>query len=82
MEKTPTELIREKILASGLSMYRICKETKLTLPAMQKFMKGGGLHCSSLDKLCSFFHLELRPKRRVLTEEKTITDERGSSSVM
>ncbi len=44
---TWTELVRRRMRASGLSIYRVAKDAALPVSMVQTFDKGGGLNLES-----------------------------------
>ena len=55
-----SEEIREAVRASGLSQYRICKESGLDKAALSRFMRGQvGLSVGNLDKLAAVLDLHI-----------------------
>ncbi len=71
--KTGTQMVsqqlREAIDGSGQSRYAICKATGIPQSNMSRFMSGqSGLSMESLDTLCEFLGLELKPTGRTRTK--------------
>ncbi len=63
--KALSDQIRAAIRASAHSRYAIWKATGIDQGALSHFMAGHrGLSLASLDELCEFLELELRPVRR------------------
>lgn len=57
---TLANTIKAEIAASGLSLYRICKETGMNAPTLQRFVNGErDLTLGKADLLCDFFDLRL-----------------------
>jgi hypothetical protein len=55
-----SDQIRQAIDASGLSRYRICKETGILQSVMSRFMSGqGGLSLERLDVLADLINLNI-----------------------
>ncbi len=56
------DVIRRAVKASGLSLYRIAKDTELSVGPVQRFMAGDhGLTVSSAEKIGRLVGLELTP---------------------
>lgn len=65
MVKPLTEQLRAAIDASGLTRYRIAKETGIDESALAKFYnKRGGLSMQSLDALGQFLELTIKSGRK------------------
>ena len=67
MKKKPTHLLtdqlRQAIHASGLTRYRIAKETGIRESTLSRFCNGQrGLSMKALDTLCEFLGLSLQIK--------------------
>ena len=59
-----TDQIRAAIDASGLSRYRIWKETGISQATLSRFMSGkGGLSVEGLDKLAEVLKLEVKVRK-------------------
>ena len=55
-----SEQIRQAIIASGITRYRICKEIGITQPTMTRFMHGKAwLSMPTLDKLADLLNLDI-----------------------
>ena len=63
--KTVSETVRQAIEKSGLTHYRIGKDTGIPSIVLDRFISGKREHLRSdtIDKLCVYFGLELVPKR-------------------
>jgi transcriptional regulator with XRE-family HTH domain len=60
-----SDQIRRAIDASGLSRYRICKETGILQSVMSRFMSGqGGLSTERLDDLADLLGLNIATDRK------------------
>jgi len=60
-----TDDIRQAVLDSGLSKYRISQDTGIPFSVLSVFMAGGGRASGeTLDKLCEYLGLEIRKGRR------------------
>ena len=73
MGKQPTKLgdqIRQAVDASGLSRYRICKETGISESNMSRFMNGqGGLSLEYLDAVAELLDLHIATGKRGRTKK-------------
>ncbi len=59
------DVIRRAVKASGLSLYRVAKDTELSVGPVQRFMAGDhGLTVTSAERICALVGLELRPVKR------------------
>ncbi len=58
-----TEQIRQAVLASDLTQYRICQLTGIDKAAMSRFIHGGGLSMESLDTLAECLGLSVRVEK-------------------
>jgi transcriptional regulator with XRE-family HTH domain len=57
---TMTDVLKTAIQRSGVSRYRIAKETGLTEPSLCRFMQGAtSLRLDKADKLADYLGLEL-----------------------
>ena len=55
-----TDQIRQAVVASGLSRYRICKELGIEQSSMSRFMaNAGGLSLDNIDALANLLDLNL-----------------------
>jgi hypothetical protein len=54
------EILRRAVKASGLSLYRVSKDTGIAVSPIQVFMAGGGLTLSSAEKIGRLVGVELR----------------------
>ncbi len=62
---TLSDQVRAAVDASGLSRYRICKETGLSQAAMSRFMSGqGGLSMKALDRVADLLDLNITTGKR------------------
>jgi hypothetical protein len=61
---TMSETLREEILSSGLSLYRVSKDSGVSYPALHRFVTHRrAASMAALDKLCGYLGLRLiRPK--------------------
>jgi hypothetical protein len=53
--------MRDAIRASGKSITSLAQECGISQPMLTRFMDGQDLRLAMVDKLCSYFGLELRP---------------------
>ena len=66
---TLSDQVRAAVDASGLSRYRICKETGIGQAAMSRFMSGqGGLSMKALDRLADLLDLNITTGKRRLAK--------------
>jgi predicted transcriptional regulator len=64
-QTTLSDQLRQAIRDSGVSRYRIAKETGLTQAALSKFVNGlMGLSLESIDSLGKYLDLEITTKRK------------------
>ena len=62
--KTLTDTLRDAMNQSGLSQYRIAKDTGLEVASVRRFMLGmQGLRLDKADILAQYFKLELKERR-------------------
>ena len=63
---TVTEQLRRTIISSGKTHYRIGKDTAVDIKAIDRFVSGERptLRSDTLDKLCQYLGLELKPTER------------------
>ena len=62
--KTLTDTLRDAMNQSGLSQYRIAKDTGLEVASVRRFMRGmQGLRLDKADILAQYFKLELKERR-------------------
>ena len=59
-----SDQIREAIEGSGLSRYRICRDTGIDQAAMSRFMAGTGITTDTIDKLADYLDLEIIQKQK------------------
>ena len=59
-----SDQIREAIERSGLSRYRICKDTGIDKAALSRFMAGTGITTDTIDKLADYLDLEIIQKQK------------------
>jgi ribosome-binding protein aMBF1 (putative translation factor) len=60
-----SEELRRQIEQSGMSRYRIAKETRVAESTLSRFMAGrSGLSITAINNLCRLFSLRLVPDRR------------------
>lgn len=58
---TLTDQLRKAIKKSGLTQYRIAKDTGVPQPVVNRFVNGErGITLETADKLCRYLHLRLR----------------------
>ena len=61
--KTASETLREAIRDSGLSLYRIAKDSGAGYASVYRFMSGErSVSLDVFDKICECLGLELRPR--------------------
>ena len=58
------EILREKIRTCGKSRYRISQDTGIDEAALCRMMQGAGCNVETVDILCKYFGLELKPKKK------------------
>lgn len=58
-DATLSEQIRDAITSSGLSLYRIAKESKLDPAALTRFMQGKSLTLTSVDRIAGVLGLKI-----------------------
>ena len=58
------ENIRKAIKKSGLSRYRIARNTKIDQSVPFRIINNGSCSIQTADVLCEYLDLELRPKQR------------------
>jgi transcriptional regulator with XRE-family HTH domain len=58
------ETLRQAIETSGKTRAQIGRETGVDVAVLWKLVHGGTASIETLDILCRYFGLELRPKRR------------------
>ena len=70
-----SDQLRKAIAASGETHYRLMKETGVDSRAIDRFMYNGtDLRTNTVDLLCEYLSLELRPKKqRKRTRKSTET---------
>ncbi|MCA9120999.1 MAG: helix-turn-helix transcriptional regulator [Planctomycetaceae bacterium] len=62
--KTLAEQIRQAIIDSGITQYRIAKDTGISQPLLTRFVNGDrGISLDTADKLIEYLGLELRECR-------------------
>jgi hypothetical protein len=49
---------------SGKSRYQIFKETKVDQAVLSRIVNGGSCSIETVDKLCEYLGLELKPKKK------------------
>jgi hypothetical protein len=64
-----SDQIRRAVDQSGLSRYRICKETGLAESMMSRFMAGSGLETTNLDRLADLLGLNITVGKASKTEK-------------
>jgi transcriptional regulator with XRE-family HTH domain len=63
--KSISDTLRQAVKDSGLTVYRICKDTGLIQDSLRRFMRGEtSLRLDLADKLAEYFGIECRPARR------------------
>lgn len=66
-----SEQLKEQIDASGLSRYRIWKETGVAQSTLSGFMNGNrALSLANIDKIVATLDLELKPRNESTKREK------------
>lgn len=63
-DQTITEQIRQHAIESGLSQYRLAKETGISQPTVHAFLHGGQAKSDTLDALARYFGISLRLPRK------------------
>ena len=58
------ENIRKAIKKSGLSRYRVAKDTGVDQSVLFRILNNGSCSIKTVDILCEYLGLELRPKQR------------------
>ena len=58
-QKDVEQLLRDEILKSGISRYRISKDIDITQARLCRFMQGGGLYAKNAQKLWQYFGYRL-----------------------
>jgi len=57
------KILREAVVASGLSMKRLAKESEVNRISLMRFMRGeNDLNLSAASRLADYFGMELAPK--------------------
>lgn len=64
MDELFSEQLRRAIRESGRTRYSISCETGVDQSTLSRFMKGGALSLSVVDKLMTALSLEIRPKKQ------------------
>lgn len=60
-----SERLRQEIVESGHTHYRVWKESGASSRIIDRFVDGtADIRVSTVDRLCEYFGLELRPKNR------------------
>jgi hypothetical protein len=62
--------MRDAIRASGKSITSLAQECGISQPMLTRFMDGQDLRLAMVDKLCSYFGLELRPADKPKGKDK------------
>ena len=58
---TMSETLRQAVLDSGLSLYRVAKDSGVPYAVLHRFTSGKrAMGMDNLDKLCRYLQLELR----------------------
>ena len=69
---TITEQLREAVENCGMTRYAIAQQTGIPESVLCRFVTGcKGLRTDSIDPLCEFLGLELRPIKRTATTKTT-----------
>ena len=58
------ENIRKAIKKSGLSRYRIAKDTGIDQSVLFRIVNDGSCNIETADRLCRYLNLELKPKQK------------------
>jgi len=61
MTRTPINTLRDAVNGSKETRYAICQATEIDQAALKRFAEGGDIRGETVDKLASYFGLELRP---------------------
>jgi hypothetical protein len=56
-----SQTLRNAVNVQEGTLYRVAKDTGISWATMKRFVEGGGLRSEHIDKLASYFGLELRP---------------------
>ncbi len=68
---TITQSLRDAITDSGVTVYRVAKDSGIHFTAVSRFYKGErSLMIDSADKLAAYFGLELRPREKLAAKRK------------
>ena len=60
-----SEQLQAAVKRSGLSMYAVAKAADISVPSLNRFMRGvRGLNLATVDKLADFFGMKLSPPRK------------------
>ena len=67
-----TDQLRQAVIESGDTHYRIWKETGVDVRALDRFVNGetSGMRGHNIDRLCDYLGLELRPVKKPSTAWK------------
>jgi hypothetical protein len=61
IDETLSEVLRSAIIESGLSNYRVCKETGVNQATLSRFMnKTHSMSLDNADKICKLLELKLK----------------------
>ncbi len=64
MAAAPSDILRQKLEASGESLYRVAKGSGVTWNVAKRFAEGGVIGTDQFDRLCAYFGAELTlPKK-------------------
>jgi predicted transcriptional regulator len=58
--KTVTDQLRKAIAESGMTLYRVAKDSQVDHATLHRFMAGQDLRLSTVDKLAAYLGLEMR----------------------
>jgi DNA-binding Xre family transcriptional regulator len=63
---TISDQLKNAIESQGATLYRIAKDAQLDWGTLQRFLDGSrpNIRIDTIDKLCEYLGLELRPKRK------------------
>jgi len=68
-----TQQLQDEIIKSGLTHYRIWKDTGIPTPTLDRFVSGERPHLqlNTVEKICDYFGLELRKKSGATTNKQS-----------
>ncbi len=77
---TVSDQLRDAIRRSGLTHYRIGTDTGINIRTIDRFVSGKPMHSDTIDAVCEYLGLELRPVRapQKQTGKKTGTSRKQS----